>query len=130
MANTDTLDSKVEALRQTMAAHLPTKWNGVLVWFDPGGQSSGTGRLRIPRGELVTMSEARQKFERLLALRPPWLNVSCLGLIDGDLLIAVEVATGADRQSRDGIATSFNYSAPPRAVVAANWDVTAVVDIV
>jgi len=79
------------------------------------------------RHELMTLDEAAQVFARIIDRRPPWINLSIVGLIERDiLLICVEPST--THQSSDA-ATSCNYSGPTNAVTNAGWDASAAIDL-
>jgi hypothetical protein len=65
----------------------------------------------IPRSALKTVESYASKFERLLAAGYSWINLSALGVLDGHLLVCVElprepVGIPAGR-------TSVNLSGPP-----------------
>ena len=65
----------------------------------------------IPRSALKTVESYATRFERLLAAGYSWINLSALGVLDGHLLVCVElprepVGIPAGR-------TSINLSGPP-----------------
>jgi hypothetical protein len=84
------------------------------------------GRIKVQRSDLRSPDEYSSRFDELLSLGMPWINLSCYG-IDGDVLIvAVELP-------RPGYAhctrTSLNLSGPTNAVVERAWDVSRVLAI-
>jgi hypothetical protein len=84
------------------------------------------GRLRVHRRDLIEEAAYAPRFEALLALGPPWLNVSCYGVYDGRLVVAIELpAPPLDR----GCTTAINVSGPSIAARARGFAVDAVLTI-
>jgi hypothetical protein len=78
------------------------------------------GRLLVRRTELKKPDEFAQRFRELLDQLYPWINVTCFGLFEGDLIVGVEIPRSAERNTR----TSVNFSGPPRVVLDHAWDAT------
>jgi hypothetical protein len=88
-----------------------------------GAPVDETGRIRVLRTDLYEPSEYAARFDELLAAGPPWLNLSCYGVLDDVLVVAVEVpAWNAKPSAR----TSVNLSGPSRRVLARDWNVDGV----
>jgi hypothetical protein len=68
------------------------------------------GTYHVRRDELLTPSDYEARFEELLRAGYPWLNMSCYGVHQGLLLVAIEVPS--PRPLQPGRATSVNLSGP------------------
>jgi hypothetical protein len=90
-----------------------------IVEVPPGAAVDGSGRIRIASSALHDVEQYEARFEALMQAGLPWINVSCYGVLDQHLIVAIELPaqTGA-RSAR----TSINYSGPPAAVVGNNWN--------
>jgi hypothetical protein len=69
----------------------------------------------LPRNAMHSVTDYEARFETLLVTGYSWLNLSALGVFDGELLVCVELP-------RDSVGaygrTSVNLSGPPGQV----WD--------
>ncbi len=86
----------------------------------------GLGRLRLFRENLHELSEYEAQFEAIMNSGFPWINVSCYGIYEDHLIVAIEipkmeVSKGSSRRS------SVNYSGPSKAVVEQGWDISPIV---
>jgi hypothetical protein len=63
-------------------------------------------------------------FDELLAVGYTWLNMSCYGVHDGSLIVAIEVPS--PRTLRPGYSTYVNLSGPP---TDHEWNIDAVLTI-
>lgn len=84
------------------------------------------GRLLLLKSQLLEPSEYADRFAALMESRPPWINMSCYGVLDGMLIVAVEIA---DKRTSPSPSTSVNFSGPARAVLDANWDANVAVSL-
>lgn len=75
------------------------------------------GTYHVRRDDLLTLSDYEVRFEELLGAGYPWLNISCYGLHEGSLLVAIEVPS--PRPLQPVRATSVNLSG---SVCAGNID--------
>jgi hypothetical protein len=128
MSSPPTLEGQVAALVHAVAQDAPRTWREVRIWFDRGRAVDPlSGRSRVMRSDLMTVAEAAGRFARIIATHPSWVNLSVIGLIDGDaLLISIEAPDG--RQTSN-VPTSCNYSGPPTAVRDAGWEARAVITL-
>jgi hypothetical protein len=77
------------------------------------------GRLLVRRTDYRSAIDYEDRFDELLALGLPWLNVSFYGEDDGHAIVVVEVPrTRVQRSST----TSINFSGPSAAVLAHGGD--------
>jgi hypothetical protein len=83
-------------------------------------KTDGAGRLLVRRAELNSPDEFEQRFRELLYQLHPWINMTCYGLFEGDLIVGVEIPRSAERSTR----TSVNFSGPPRIALDHAWDAT------
>jgi hypothetical protein len=88
---------------------------------------SGLGIPHVRREALRRPSEYEARFEELLEAGYPWLNMSCYGVHEGLLVVAIEVPS--PRRLTPGHATSVNLSGPARIVLDHQWCVDAVLTI-
>jgi hypothetical protein len=88
---------------------------------------SGIGTPRVRREALLRPLEYEARFEELLQAGYPWLNMSCYGVHDGLLVVAIEVPS--PRPLTPGHATSVNLSGPARIVLDHQWCVDSVLTI-
>jgi hypothetical protein len=56
----------------------------------------------------------------------PWLNVSCIGVVNDKLIVTIELAHASSDVSNR---TSVNYSGPPKVVLEHGWDAAQVLAI-
>jgi hypothetical protein len=87
--------------------------------------SVGTSLVR--REMLRKPMEYEPRFEELMHAGYPWLNMSCYGVHDGLLIVAIE--TPSPRPLTPGHATSVNLSGPSRIVLDHQWLVDSVLTI-
>jgi hypothetical protein len=82
------------------------------------------GRAVIRRSRLVDVETYAERFRELQAdTRFAWINVSAYGLVDGALVVGIELPEPIVRDPRRG--QSLNFSGPPFSVLAASWDAAA-----
>src|SRR5208337_1368660 len=84
----------------------------------------GLGRFSTHRDALHTPSDYAIRFNELLRAGYRWINLSCYGVYDVHLIVAVELP-GVDDQSplMPGRHTAVNLSGPARIVLEQNWEV-------
>jgi hypothetical protein len=104
--------------------------------FDPR-----SGKYHARKGELREPSEYESRFDELLRTGYDWLNMSCYGVYDGFLIVAIEVpsatvpewtASGWSQQARalyPGCFTSVNLSGPQPGSGDDRWCVKSVLAI-
>ena len=73
------------------------------------------------------LEEYEARVEELLQAGSPWLNMSCYGVHEGLLVVAIEVPS--PRPLIPGHATSVNLSGPARIVVDHQWCVDSILTI-
>jgi hypothetical protein len=78
-----------------------------------------TGRLLVPPEMFASVEGYAARFEQLLDLGFPWINLSCMGVLRDKLVVAVELPS---EHAGPAPRTSINLSGPPRAVLDNNWD--------
>jgi hypothetical protein len=76
------------------------------------------GRILIRSDELREPEGYETRFDELLRLGVPWVNVSCLEVIADALVIGIEFPRPAAEASPR---TSVNYSGPAKAVLDSDW---------
>ena len=76
------------------------------------------GRLRVTRDELRVPADYESRFATLMASGFPWINVSCYGALDDQLIVVIELP----RAPSDAKRTSVNYSGPSNRVRDSRWD--------
>ncbi len=84
------------------------------------------GRIRVHYGDLREPQDYEARFEELLAAGFPWLNVSCYGVLDQALVIAIEVPAPP---LRPATRTSLNFSGPIAKVLNHGWSADQVLAI-
>jgi hypothetical protein len=87
---------------------------------------NGTSRVR--QDELRKPSDYEDRFEEILRAGFPWLNLSCYGVHEGSLIVAVEIP--GHKSPNPGYATPVNLSGPTRIVLQHEWRVDSVLAIV
>ena len=88
-------------------------------------QSDGTFHVR--RVDFRSPLDYEMRFDELLQGGCPWLNISCYGVHDGWLIVAVEAPS--PRPLQPGRVTSVNLSGPSRMVLDDDWRVDSVLTI-
>ena len=97
--------------------------NVLMLEVGPDFPTDSLGRLVIPAGSLVPVGVYDARFAHVRALGPSWINFSSYGLLDGSLIVGVELPSRPwDRSAL----TSINYSGPSKAVLDAGWDANAI----
>ena len=85
---------------------------------------SADGTYHVRRDELRRPLDYETRFDELLRTGYTWLNMSCYGVHDGLLIVAIEVP--GPRTPYPGCPTSVNLSGP---AVDRKWNVAAVLTI-
>jgi hypothetical protein len=67
------------------------------------------------------------RFDELMKVGFPWMNVTCLGVIDGMLLVGVELPRVAPPEPAKR--TSINLSGPMAKVLNSGWSAEEVLSI-
>ena len=81
------------------------------------------GRVRIARTDFRDPADYESRFEMLIKSGLPWVNISCYGVLDGKLVVAIEPSRApASLTTR----TSLNYSGPVTAARQQDWSVDPV----
>jgi hypothetical protein len=94
------------------------------------------GTYHAHRDELRTLLEYENRFDELLQTGYSWLNLSCYGVYEGFLIVAVEVPSATvppDNKARNlypGCTTSVNLSGPNHTVLEHDWHVDLILTIV
>ena len=96
-----------------------------IIEFNYVNQIDGT--LHVRQMDFRNPSDYATRFDELLQAGYPWLNMSCYGVHDRWLIVAVEVPS--PRPLHPGHATSVNLSGPSRIVLDRNWRVDSVLTI-
>jgi len=65
------------------------EWTGILIVED--SEIVHGARTRIPRSSLLTPDEFSSRFDELVARGYGWINLVGNGLLDGKLLVSVEI---------------------------------------
>jgi hypothetical protein len=86
------------------------------------------GKSQVRRDEIRKPSDYEARFEELLRAGYPWLNMSCYGVHDGSLIVAIEVPNSKALNSE--CSTAVNLSGPARIVLEHEWRVDSVLTIV
>jgi hypothetical protein len=85
------------------------------------------GRLCLVRDDFFEPDDYESRFGELLGSGVAWINLSCLGLLNGRLVVSVEY-----QRSPSGPvvrAPSINYSGPPKLVLQHGWDAAHVLSV-
>jgi hypothetical protein len=90
-----------------------------VVEIGPVTEVDSRGRPRVRREEFRDPVDYESRFQELLALGLPWINVSCYGVSAQKLVVAVEVS---GKSSRQASRTCINYSGPAKTVTDHGWD--------
>lgn len=84
-----------------------------------GQPADGRGRARVHRNDLREVHEYETRFDELMAAGLPWVNLSCYGVLDEALIVAVETPAPPPKPAKR---TSVNISGPSAAVLRHGWD--------
>jgi hypothetical protein len=87
----------------------------------------GDGRCHVRQADFRSPTDYEMRFEELLQAGYPWLNMSCYGIHDGSLIVAIEVPS--PRPLHPGRTTPVNLSGPSRIVLERGWRVDSVLTI-
>src|ERR1700692_37249 len=87
----------------------------------------GNGTYHVRRDQLRKPLDYEVRFEELLQAGYPWLNMSCYGVHDGSLIVAIEVPS--PRPLNPGHITPVNLSGPSRIVLDHQCRVDSVLTI-
>jgi hypothetical protein len=88
-----------------------------------GRESRRRVRLRISIGQLRTPSEYDPRFDELLKEGFSWLNMSCYGVYDGFVIVAIEVPNREEGTLHPGTVTSVKFSGPTSSTKSRGWSV-------
>jgi len=88
----------------------------------------GDGTYHVRRDELRKPLDYGARFEELLRAGYSWLNMSCYGVHNGLLIVAIEVPSPRVGLS-PGCTTRVNLSGPARIVLDQHWHVDSVLTI-
>ncbi|MFZ3339242.1 MAG: hypothetical protein WA609_12070 [Terriglobales bacterium] len=88
-----------------------------------GEESRRRARLRVSRDQLRKPSDYDSRFDELLKEGFSWLNMSCYGVYDGFVIVAIEVPYRERGTLRPGIVTPVNFSGPSASVSSRGWNV-------
>lgn len=106
-----------------------------------GDLNSIDGRYYIRAQELQKPLEYAKRFDELLRIGYRWLNMSCMGVHEGFLIVGIELPSdtvshwtdsGWSQKPRElypECATSVNLSGPARIVLDHDWNVDSVLAI-
>jgi hypothetical protein len=84
------------------------------------------GRVRVQKSQLCEPVAYEARFNELLTGGLPWLNMSCYGVSDDTLIVAVELPTPPSKRAAK---TSVNLSGPSAAVLADAWNAGQVLSL-
>ena len=79
-------------------------------------------RFRFRKDELLMPEEYEGRFNELLGVGYEWLKMSCYGVHDGFLIVAIELP-GNNFRLPSGGKTAVNFSGPWNEIIRRNWDV-------
>jgi hypothetical protein len=94
-----------------------------VVEVGPDTPSDEHGRLLVGRSALRDPSDYEARFEALMQSGLAWLNVSCIGVASGKLIVTIELPRASSATSAR---TSVNYSGPSKLVLDHGWDAAQV----
>ena len=84
----------------------------------------------IERDSLYSIAEYSDRFEILLSQGHGWLNMSGLGLLDNDLIVAIERPDVRSPSFECGApTTSVNFSGPMNCVEEKNYNLSTFIGI-
>jgi hypothetical protein len=78
------------------------------------------GKHCVRKKDLIPPERFGERFDQLLRTGYPWLNLSCVGIHDGRLIVAIEVPNTV---AKPVPITSVNFSGPSEAVIRNGWRV-------
>jgi hypothetical protein len=121
---------------ETSAGQLPSK-DVRIVEVNTREVNPKDGKYHVRKGQLRPPWEYEGRFDELLQMGYPWLNLSCVGVYNSFLIIAIEVPglpnvapskSSPKRSGPEGL-TSVNVSGPQFRVRDAAWEVDSVLAI-
>jgi len=85
------------------------EWNNVLI----GDESSlyNEGKLQIKKEKLNTLSAFKPIFKSLMAKGFSWVNLSAVGVLNGELIVCVEKPNDSGRVPQGKTSVNFSGSA-------------------
>jgi hypothetical protein len=86
------------------------------------GACDSRGRCRVRRKNLRSPSEYEDRFDELLSMGFPWINLWACGVLGDSLIVAVELPR--TRPDEPCPTTSVNHSGPTERSRAARWSAT------
>jgi hypothetical protein len=123
-----TLASFLERLFSVLTTQGAPRWEELAFHVrGPNSEIDKEGRLRIARGTLLSLDAAERTFSTLMQQGYPWLNLSCVGLLDRALIVLIE-HPHLDPQHRSP-RTSVNVSGASEIVVSHGWDAAYAVSL-
>jgi hypothetical protein len=129
---------------ESIGLYPPSKDVRIIEVNTDGSNRGDDGREQVRKDGLRRTSDYEGKFDELLQTGYSWLNLSCYGVYEGFLIVAVEVPSatvphmapsgwspeGRPRALRSGCPTSVNISGPARIVLDHEWSVDSILTIV
>jgi hypothetical protein len=119
------LSSAVQGLFEFLSKQnmVPPAQDVRIVEISEAAPLDARGRFRIRRDALRELGEYEARFEELIQSHLPWVNVSCYGVDNGKVIVAIELPGSSSKPSPR---TSVNYSGPPTTVIEHDWSVEPV----
>ena len=100
------------------------------VFFVEDFYINSSSRQTIERDRLQSITQFSGRFDALLSEGHGWLNMSGLGLLNNDLIVAIEKPSSNSPSFSCGISnTSVNLSGPTRCVENKNFDLNSFIRI-
>jgi len=93
---------------------------------DLGREANKRSCFRVSREQLQRPEHYETRFDELLKEGFSWINLSCYGVYDNCVVVAVEVPYREDGALHPGCVTSVNLSGPRADVVSEGWRVDRV----
>ena len=123
-----TLEAHLSALHRVLAARglaVPALPIAILELTPENGVQ--TGKVRVTEAQLQAPVAFAERFDVLLGSGPPWINLSCMGVLRGRLVVGVELPRRWETPAQH---PSVNFSGPQASVLADKWDAGSVIDLV
>ena len=95
-----------------------------IVEISPHTRRDSKGRFCIARAGVYEPKDYAERFQELLDMKYSWLNMSCYGLLEGALFVAIEIPD--DESKGTSKRTSVNKSGPRGSVVEDGGDARSV----
>jgi hypothetical protein len=114
------LDDRLAELVEFLKALQPPRTSPIVMIEMQGSDPlDPNGRLLLQADRFASAETYAARFEQLLDLGLPWINLSCIGVLHDKLVVAVEFPSPpSGRATR----TSVNLAGPSRAVLDHDWD--------